>query len=117
MTTDELFTNRQITAEMRHKLFDAELIRDAYQSKGSIRRAARSIGVGVKSFRNALELHGIPVSTKGQSPDVTRRHGITRADVVKATYRAYLKADKCPPSCEGRATCLDDRCILAELAR
>ena len=61
MTTDALFRNSHITAEMRQRLLDAGTIRAAYEHEGSIARAARSIGVGTKSFRKAMALWDIPV--------------------------------------------------------
>ena len=65
MTTDHLFRNSHITPEMRERLLDAGTIRNAYQEQGSIKRAARSIGVGQRSFRKAMALHDVTVNPHG----------------------------------------------------
>jgi len=65
MTTDHLFRNSHITPEMRERLLDAGTIAAAYEQEGSIKRAARSIGVGQRSFRKAMALHDVTVNPHG----------------------------------------------------
>jgi len=90
MNTDNLFTNSNITPEMREKLLDRDIIAHAYESQGSIQRGAASIGVGAHSFRKALALHGVQVRTHGGSRwSPVRKRGKT---VKETPLDAYLEA-------------------------
>ena len=106
----------RIDPHVVERLLDAELMRDTYQAHTQV-QGAKIIGCSPDTFAKALRYHGIEIRTKGTPPPGLTGPKLTRADVVRATYRAYLKSDRCPPSCPGRETCLDDRCILEELAR
>ena len=42
---------------------------------------------------------------------------ITRDDVKLAAFRAYYRADRCPPGCPGRDECLFGTCIMPDLLK
>ena len=100
------------------RLLDADLLRSLYQQHTQ-KQAAEIVGCSPDTFAKALRHHGIEIRVKGTPPPGNGATRLTRQDVIKATMRAYLKSDRCPPSCPGRETCLnrDGRCILQELAR
>ena len=105
----------RIDPEVVERLLDAELMRDTYQAHTLV-QGAKIIGCSPDTFAKALKYHGIEIRVKG-TPPPGNGHRLTRQDVMKATYRAYLRfPDRCPPSCPGRATCLDGECTLRELA-
>ena len=101
---------------VRARLMDAEQVRAAY-AVASIRQAGRNLGASQKTMERALDLHGIPRRKRGAKPPGMVR-GLTRDDVRRAVYRAYRRADRCPPDCVGRGRCLDpgERCVLWGMA-
>ena len=98
----------------RKRMMDAGLIARTY-ARNSFKRTAEILHVNGNTLRTAMRYHGIVARKKGTP--VPGGPKLARADVVRATYRAYLRSDRCPPSCPGRETCLDGECILKELAR
>ena len=92
MTTDHLFRNSHITPEMRERLLDAGTIAAAYEQEGSIKRAAKSIGVGEKSFRNALDVHGISVRGHGGKRPHYTGNWSKRKTVKETPLDAYIEA-------------------------
>ena len=55
-----------------------------------------------------------------QSHKLMGRNGsscITLDDVKLAVYRAYYRADRCPPGCPGRDECLFGTCIIPDLLK
>ena len=99
------------------RLLDADLIRRTYQQHTQV-QGAKIIGCSSDTFAKALRHHGIEIRTKGTPPPGLTGPTLTLADVKKATFRAYLRfEDRCPPSCPGRESCLNETCILEDLAR
>lgn len=91
------------------RLDDKKLVEEMY-AKHSIQHAADLLGTTRHKFRAALDIHGIKVRKQGEMPPGIR---LTRGAVEIAALRAYLKVGRCPISCPGRATCLNDKeCTL-----
>jgi len=97
----------RLRPEVAEKLLNRDLVQRTYQTH-TIKDAAKVLGCGHKTFRKAMAHHGIAPRSKGMSP------GITRDDIKRAAMRAYLKSDRCPPSCPGRDSCLDGKCTLRD---
>ncbi len=106
------FTNQP--PEIAAKLLDKDLIVGLYACN-SIKETGRTLGVGQQTIEKTLDYHGIPRRARGERP-APMGGGISKGMVRQLVRRAYLRNDRCPPDCPGRAECslVDEKCVMVE---
>ena len=72
------------------------------------------VGCGHISLRKAMDAHGIVTRPRGRKIE-RNPAAITREDVKRLVWRAYWRADRCPPDCPGRGECLQGECKLGQI--
>ena len=106
-------TNPRISPDVRARLNSRSVVANAY-ARHTLDGGAKAIGTTRKTFYLALKHYGIRIRAKGEPPPGVVAEERGRKVVERATMRAYLKSDRCPPSCPGREYCLDGECTLRE---
>lgn len=116
---------RNASPETRRALLDGPYLEELYASR-TLLDTARLLGIGQDTLRRALLYHGIALHKRGEVIDKPNGHsGLTRSQLRRIVLRLYwTKADRCPPDCPGRYTCIDpgaactlDKIVQAEPPR
>ena len=109
---------RRVAASAVTVLLDRERLVAMYATR-SRHELADELGVSYYTLQRAMRHHKIPCrSRRAESPAGMLREG-QRAAVRLLVWRAYLRADRCPPDCPGREGCLNNEgmCALIERQR